>query len=98
MASSEESNIRTGSTTYEWRKVKIAGSARTGQHVGRKPGRFSGLSRRNRTARLTVTISHKGGAESWWLIEARGRSAVFPGHRGLDDVMAEINREFEPPR
>lgn len=98
MARADDQNIRSGSTTYEWKKVKIAGSARTGQHGGRKPGRFSGLSRRNRTARLTMTISYKGGAESWWLIETRGRHAVFPGHRCLDDVMAEINREFEPPR
>lgn len=94
MAAHQESNERSASTTYEWRKVKISGARRDGQARLPKAGRFRGLPRRNGSARLTLTISHKGGSESWWLIEARGRTATFPGHRCLDDVMAEINREY----
>lgn len=56
--------------------------------------RFGGLQRRKPESRLTLTISYKGGAEAWWLIEARGRTATFPGHRAIHDVMAEINRDW----
>lgn len=62
--------------------------------AGGRPSRFSGLDRRRPESRLTLTISYKGGAEAWWLVEARGRSATFPGHRALHDVMAEINRDW----
>jgi hypothetical protein len=58
-----------------------------------KPSRFGGLSRRSRESRLTITVAYKGGSEAWWVIEARGRVAAFPGHRALHDVMAEINRD-----
>jgi len=62
------------------------------------PGRFSGLARRNRADRLTLTLRYKGGGEAWWLVEARGRTAAFPGHMALHDVMAEINRDSFPTR
>jgi len=42
---------------------------------------------------LTIKIKHRGGAESWWLIEARGCSGVLPGHLALDDVMAVVCNE-----
>lgn len=89
------SNERSVSTTWTYRKVKMRGPRPEGQHVaagGRS--RFAGLSRRKPEGRLTLTISYKGGAEAWWHIEARGRKAVFPGHRALHDVMAEINRDW----
>jgi hypothetical protein len=40
-----------------------------------------------------MTVTYRGGAESWWLIEARGEHEVFPGHRCLDDVMARVLSE-----
>lgn len=97
MASNTNTNARSGSTTWEWKKVKMRGPRPEGQHSTAKPSRFGGLSKRNRSARLTLTIHHKGGAESWWVVEARGRVAAFPGHRALEDVMAEINRDFGTP-
>lgn len=95
MAASPSSNERSGSTTWAYKKVKLRGPARTGQHDRRKPGRFSGLTRRDPKSVLTITVAYKGGAEAWWTIQARGRIAAFPGHMALHDVMAEINRTFE---
>jgi hypothetical protein len=51
------------------------------------------LRRRNPREKLTLTISYRGGAEAWWLIEARGSSGVFPGVAALHDVMREILSE-----
>lgn len=89
-------NERSPSTTYEWRKVKISGGAPEGPspQASAPRKRWAGLGRRSGKGALTVTIVHRGGAESWWLIKARGRSGVFPGHRCLDDVMAEVNQTW----
>jgi hypothetical protein len=38
-------------------------------------------------------VTYRGGAESWWLIDARGSIGVFPGHAALEDVMAQIFNE-----
>jgi hypothetical protein len=56
--------------------------------------RWYGLSRRDPKAKLTLQVTYRGGSECWWLVTARGRSAVFPGHLCLHDVMREINRQF----
>lgn len=91
-------NVRLVSTTWTYRKVKLRGPRPEGQPRPAQPGRFSGLAKRDRKARITLTIHHRGGAESWWLVEARGRKVPFPGHRALEDVMAEINRDWDHPR
>lgn len=53
--------------------------------------RWSQVKRRDPKTPLDVKIRYRGGAESWWLIEARGCKAAFPGHMCIEDVMAEIN-------
>lgn len=91
-----QANRRSGSTTYEWRKVKISGGAPEGPapKAASKGTRWSGLGRRDSKRALTITVTYRGGAESWWLVTARGRSAAFPGHRCLDDVLGEVNRTW----
>ncbi len=42
---------------------------------------------------LTIVIKHRGGAESWWLVKARGSQGVFPGHLALEDVMSCVCNE-----
>jgi hypothetical protein len=42
---------------------------------------------------LTLKVKHRGGAESWWLIEARGSHGVFPGHLSFEDVMSQVCNE-----
>lgn len=44
---------------------------------------------------LTLRVTYRGGAESWWLIESRGSSGVFPGHLGLEDVMTTVLNESD---
>lgn len=95
MAETPRKNTRSASTTYEWRRVKVRGGAPEGPSRSGLPKRFQGLVRRDSKTALTLTVTYRGGAESWWLVQARGRKAAFPGHRCLDDVMAEINRTWE---
>lgn len=94
MAATDESNARTGSTTWEWRRVKMRGPRPEGQAAPKASSRWYGLSRRDAHLRITVTLSYRAGSEAWWLVEARGRQGVFPGHRALHDVMSEINRTW----
>lgn len=98
MAASPKKNTRSGSTTYEWRRVKVRGGAPEGPSRQGPPKRFGGLQRRDPKSALTLTITYRGGSESWWLVTARGRSAAFPGHRCLDDVMQEINADWYETR
>lgn len=87
-------NTRSTSTTYRWKRVRISGGAPEGPAPQASSKRWHSLKRRDPGGPLTVTIVHRGGAESWWLVKARGRSGVFPGHRALDDVMAEVNQTW----
>jgi hypothetical protein len=43
---------------------------------------------------LTMKVRYRGGAEAWWLIEARGRSVAFPGHMCIHDVMREVCQQW----
>lgn len=84
-----------GSTTWQWRRVKVQ----------RRP-EGSITARRSRTARLwrtlprgdrhkwvTVRIRWRGGAESWWLVEARGKVQAVQGWQALEDLMCAIHNE-----
>ncbi len=46
-----------------------------------------------RRRKIRLTISYRGGAESWWLLEARGKHGVFPGHAAIEDIMREVCSE-----
>lgn len=59
------------------------------------PSRWSKLGRRDPKTPLNVVIRYRGGAEAWWLVEARGRRGAFPGHMSIHDVMREINAQWE---
>lgn len=95
MAYHLKENTSSASTTWTPKVDKLRRTPRPeGQHGAAKQPRFSGLDRRNPKLKLTVQITYRGGSEAWWLIEARGRSAVFPGHMCIHDVMTEINRSW----
>jgi hypothetical protein len=87
-----EAYIRSGSTPYEWKRVKVRPKPAGRANRAAGASRFYGLTRRDSKTALDIKIKYRGGAESWWLIETRGRTAAFPGWMGLDDVMAEVNR------
>lgn len=86
-----QSNECTPSTTWAYRKVKISrrpqGSA-TRRPKGSSRGR---LSRRDPKERLSIVVKYSGGAEAWWVIEARGERYLAPGHMCIHDVMTFIN-------
>lgn len=99
MAESQESNECSPSTYVAYKRVIVRGHPARRANRPAQQGRFSGLTRRNHRDRLTITLRYKGGAEGWWIIEARGRVGAFPSGMALVDVMAEINRTpsfFEP--
>lgn len=79
------------STTWEWRKVKVSRPA--GGQEQRPEGAPLSLYRKPRSPRvpLKVTVRHRGGPESWWEIEARGRFYRFPGYVCIDDAMRKVN-------
>jgi hypothetical protein len=58
-----------------------------------KRGRWRHLRRWPRGQALTIKIEYRGGAESWWLVTARGSHGVFPGHASLEDVMHQVFSE-----
>lgn len=70
-------------------------SPSAGGHVrsSRAKRGFLRLSRSPRTLPVRLTVTYRGGAESWWLIQARGESQVFPGHAALEDVMSRVLSE-----
>jgi hypothetical protein len=51
------------------------------------------LRRWPRSEALTIKIQYRGGAESWWLVTARGSHGVFPGHASLEDVLHQVFSE-----
>ena len=89
MATQPDPNKRTASTTYAWRKVKIRPSGDSPSKTSPKAS-SSALKPWPRGASLSVTIKHRGGAESWWEITARGHVWRRPGHLLLDDVLQEV--------
>lgn len=82
-----------GSTTSAWKWAKIKRRPE-GTHAGRaKRGRWHHLARWPRTQPLSLKVTYRGGAESWWLVETRGAHGVFPGHAAIEDVMAQVFNE-----
>jgi hypothetical protein len=85
------------STTFVWKQVKMKPPP-AGQDAARaKRGRWHGLATWPRRRSVTVTIYWRGGPESWWLVKARGRHGVFPGHCAIEDVMAQVCNEHHGP-
>lgn len=81
--------MRTASTRWEWRKLKIEPAARP-----RSKSRAAGPSAEPRNPRkpLTVQLVYRGGAEAWWEIrDGRGKFR-FPGWVCLHDALEAVNR------
>lgn len=87
-----ESNERSASTTWAYRKVKI-GRPAGGQDTARRSRSFLRLPRSDRTRETTMRVTYRGGTESWWYVKARGEGQAFPGWMALEDVMARVHSE-----
>jgi len=93
MPAESESEQAFPSTTFVWRQVKMKPPPAGHNTARAKRGRWRHLARWPRHRKLTLTISSRGGAESWWLVEARGSHGVFPGHLAIEDVMVQVLNE-----
>lgn len=93
MASDETLEQTFPSTTFRWEMRKIRTPPAGHNTVRAKRGRFSGLATWPRNRKLRLTISYRGGAESWWLVESRGTQQAFPGHLAIEDVMVVVLNE-----
>lgn len=82
------------STTWAWRRVKIASPPEAPRGAPPQASARRGLTRWARRDRLTLQVTHRGGSESWYEIKARGTTWRFPGHRCLEDVMSQIYGEW----
>lgn len=85
------------STNFAWKRVKIKPPPAGHVTARAKRGRWWGLATWPRSRSLTITVSYRGGPESWWLVKARGRHGVFPGVAALEDVMASVFNEWNGP-
>lgn len=90
MPNSEQAFPSTTSV-WEWRKIKRRPQGTNA--ASPKGSRWHGLGRWPRSQHLTLKITYRGGAESWWLVEARGRHGVFPGCAAVEDMMAQVFNE-----
>ena len=82
------------STTYGWRYVKIAPGRKAPEGTAPKARFFRGLSRRNSTVPVSLTLKFRGGAEGWVEVHARGRKARYPGSTQVLDILRDINNDW----
>lgn len=86
-----EPNESTQSTTWEWKRVKIAQPPQAQQDAERSESTRSLLSWPRKRPQ-TLTLVYRGGPEAWWEIRARGRVWRRPGVTALHDIMCTINQ------
>ena len=92
------SNERSASTTWKHEPDRIRRRPPGGPNKASAQQAFSGLARRNPRDAITITERYRGGAEGWWLVEARGRRQAFPGVLDLHTVMTVVNQSWSAPR
>lgn len=88
-----QTNTRSESTTFEWKRVKMRRPA--GGHTKTQPkaghSYFRRLSPWNwRRQPITLAVKYRGGSECWFEIHARGGTLRVPGVVALVDVVKEI--------
>lgn len=87
-------NARSGSHTWVPRTDKMRSGGAAGKGVPSKTAPFRGIDRRDWAQPITIQLRFRGGAEAWWLVEARGRRQAFPGHMSIHDVMAVVTGQY----
>lgn len=88
-----DSNTSSPSTRYQLKLVKIRRPAGGQKTATPQASRLHRLPARNPREPLHLTISYRGGPESWWEVHARGTIVRRPGYTSLDDIMRDINRD-----
>lgn len=90
MAATNESNDCSPSTTWAWRKVKIAPAPKAPREQRPKGPSKPLASVWNGRETLTISVRYRGGAECWYELKSRGQTVRIPGHVALHDVMGRI--------
>ncbi len=85
-----EENVRSLSTTWEWRRVKIASPPPRPSASPKAATKWWHLTRWNGRKSLTIRIVYRGGPQCWYEVESRGSRGRFPGVTALHDVMSEV--------
>lgn len=83
------------STKWEYRKciLESASPPPSASTDGAERAGVSSLPRRDRSKSIWLEIGSAGGAESWWVIKARGVIIKVPGWLAIEDVMTLVNGE-----
>lgn len=89
MEKEQHQNSSSGSTTWDWRKVKIRQAPEAEGRVERSESLRSLLGWPIRRP-MTIRVKYRGGAECWWELHARGRMIRRPGSLALHDVLREF--------
>ena len=92
MKSQEPTNDRSVSTTWEWKRVKIAQPPQAKEHAERSESSLRSLLPWPRRKPLHLSVVYRGGPECWWEIRSRGRVIRRPGVMALHDVLKEIHQ------
>jgi hypothetical protein len=94
MARDPETVQTFGSTTFEWKKVKMSQRRQATQAARAERARRHALPRRDPRDKQTIVISYRGGAEAWVEIQARGTVWRYPGHVAIVDILRDICRDI----
>lgn len=88
-----ESNVSSGSTTWEWRKVRVrSGAAPAGDSANAvSTSRFRVP--RSRRKPIWIEVKYHGGPESSWVFSYRGLTTRFPGWMALEDALSQVQGE-----
>lgn len=81
-----------GSTTWEWKRIKVRRPA-GGQDDGAEHRKgFHGLPTKDWRKPTTLTIKYRGGPECWVEVHARGRIWRRPGNVAIIDMLRDITQ------
>lgn len=93
MADHKVPNVRSISTNWEWKKVKMRDPGPPQGSSAAQPLRPWGLRKRNRRKPIWISVKYQGGSDASYWVEFRGTAWRFPGHACLHDVMEIINAQ-----
>jgi hypothetical protein len=79
------------STTWAWRRVKIAHPPEAMGAVARRASFWRRFPTRDPREPITVKIKLRGGPECWVEVHARGSIGRYPGATAVYDILADIN-------
>ena len=83
-------NVRSGSTTWGYRKVKIAPPPEAMSATAQPASKWWHLPRWNPRKPITLKITYRGGASCWYEVHSRGSVGRFEGSICLHDVLDQV--------